>query len=257
MFSISLSGCRVYDVISSTVFPIIQNIKYNTTLQMNATAHSPVSAATSFLGNTLRLCFYAVSHGEMLLALPPWMNTTQQQQRSTVTIADLKLANLPDYTMAAIPAFIFLCALELCVGLCRGKWTYRINDGLVSFMSGAVMLIVRCLLSPTIGLSSYCWIWSHYGFQGLIPLDSWVHYVGLLLAADCGYYWFHRSAHEYHFSWAAHSVHHSGEDYNFATALRQGALQFASSWPFYLLPALVFHPALFVMHRALNTLGRE
>jgi hypothetical protein len=51
-------------------------------------------------------------------------------------------------------------------------------------------------------------------------------------------------------------VHHSGEDYNLATALRQGAAQMLTSWPFYLLLGLLFHPALFVMHRGLNTLGQ-
>ena len=133
---------------------------------------------------------------------------------------------------------------------------YRINDAGMSFMLGVVMLLVKCLLAPTIGISAYCYIWSYYGFQNLVPLDSWCHYVGVLLAADCGYYWFHRTAHQYHISWAAHSVHHSGEDYNFATALRQGALQYMTSWPFYLIPALCFHPMLFVMHSGLNTLGQ-
>ena len=122
-------------------------------------------------------------------------------------------------------------------------------------MLGAVMMLLQCIIGPTVGLSTYCWIWSNYGLQGLVPLNSWSHYVFLLLAADCAYYWFHRTAHEYHLSWSAHSVHHSGEDYNLATALRQGAAQMLTSWPFYLLLGLLSHPALFVMHRGLNTLG--
>ncbi len=46
------------------------------------------------------------------------------------------------------------------------------------------------------------------------------------------------------------------QDYNLATALRQGALQQFTSWPFKLALALVFHPALYIMHSALNTLGQ-
>jgi len=38
--------------------------------------------------------------------------------------------------------------------------------------------------------------------------------------------------------WAAHQVHHSSEDYNLATALRQSVLQAYSSWvgnPYFIL----------------------
>mmetsp|Transcript_34937 Transcript_34937/g.93463 ORF Transcript_34937/g.93463 Transcript_34937/m.93463 type:complete len:98 (-) Transcript_34937:934-1227(-) len=31
--------------------------------------------------------------------------------------------------------------------------------------------------------------------------------------------------HEWHVMWIGHSVHHSGEDYNMATGLRQGVVQ--------------------------------
>ena len=226
------------------------------------------TAASNFMWETTRLLFYAVSHDEMLGSLPSkWKSSSNStggassfgsllSERSVVTLNDLSSAKIPEYTLMAVPGFIILCAIELFVGLARGKTLYRINDASQSFMLGAVMLLFQCIIGPTVGLSTYCWIWSNYGLQGFIPLDSWCHYIFLLLAADCGYYWFHRTAHEYHFSWSAHSVHHSGEDYNFATALRQGALQSFTSWPFYLLPAFLFHPALFVMHRSLNTLGQ-
>jgi len=64
----------------------------------------------------------------------------------------------------------------------------------------------------------------------------------------------HRYSHEYHILWTAHSVHHSGEDYNLATALRQGMGQGIYSWLFFLPLALFFPPACFVGHNALNTL---
>eukprot|EP00462_Mataza_sp_D1_P018595 CAMPEP_0175139806 /NCGR_PEP_ID=MMETSP0087-20121206/11119_1 /TAXON_ID=136419 /ORGANISM="Unknown Unknown, Strain D1" /LENGTH=366 /DNA_ID=CAMNT_0016422881 /DNA_START=334 /DNA_END=1434 /DNA_ORIENTATION=- len=85
-------------------------------------------------------------------------------------------------------------------------------------------------------------------------MDSWVQWVALFLATDCAYYWFHRMAHEWHWMWSAHSVHHSGEFYNFALALRQGALQSASSSLFYLPLALFFSPPVALAHRELNTL---
>lgn len=75
------------------------------------------------------------------------------------------------------------------------------------------------------------------------------------LAIDVSYYFFHRFAHEWHVAWISHSVHHSGERYNFATALRQGALQSTCSWVFYLPWAVVgLPPAHYLRHSRLNVL---
>ena len=55
--------------------------------------------------------------------------------------------------------------------------------------------------------------------------------------------------------WAAHVVHHQSEEYNLTVALRQGALQPAFSWVFYLpLAVLGFPPAMFLAVSSFNTL---
>jgi sterol desaturase/sphingolipid hydroxylase (fatty acid hydroxylase superfamily) len=46
-------------------------------------------------------------------------------------------------------------------------------------------------------------------------------WLGLFLADDLAYYWFHRVSHESRVFWASHVVHHSSEHYNLSTALRQ------------------------------------
>lgn len=214
--------------------------------------------------DSTRILFYGVGPVEMSSKLPIYWRPEYSNQsvyiknsNSFISVEDIGDAALPPYTLLAIPGFILLCLVELIVGIARGRSLYRVNDGVASLSLGVVMLIVQCMMGPTVGLATYCYIWSYYGYQDLIPLDSWWHWAGLLLGTDLAYYWFHRTAHEYHLSWSAHSVHHSGEDYNFATALRQGALQQLTSWPFKMvvLP-FVFHPGLFVMHSALNTLGQ-
>ena len=61
--------------------------------------------------------------------------------------------------------------------------------------------------------------------------------------------------HEWHGMWIGHSVHHSGEDYNMATGLRQGLQQPMVGWIFYMPLALMgLHPAAFRAHAQLNTL---
>ena len=54
--------------------------------------------------------------------------------------------------------------------------------------------------------------------------------------------------------WAAHQVHHSSEEYNLTTALRQSVFQGLGGWPFYLPLALVLPPSLAVVHMELNLL---
>jgi alkylglycerol monooxygenase len=76
-----------------------------------------------------------------------------------------------------------------------------------------------------------------------------------MLLKDCAYYWNHRILHEYHTLWASHSVHHSGEDYNLSTGLRQGAIQHILSIPFVLPMALLgFPPQAYAAHAQLNTM---
>ena len=54
--------------------------------------------------------------------------------------------------------------------------------------------------------------------------------------------------------WAAHQVHHSSEEYNLTTALRQSVFQGLGGWPLYLPLALVLPPSLAVVHMELNLL---
>ena len=136
---------------------------------------------------------------------------------------------------------------------------YRLNDFIMSVMLGtfqAMFLMLLALVGLEIEIGMYTQVYQHFR---LWTVDSKEHvifsYVALLLGKDFCYYCAHRFFHEYHLAWLGHSNHHSGEDYNLATALRQGALQPVFGWPFYLPLALMgFHPNAFAAHAQLNTL---
>ncbi|CAD5122734.1 DgyrCDS11144 [Dimorphilus gyrociliatus] len=59
---------------------------------------------------------------------------------------------------------------------------------------------------------------------------------------------------EVHFMWAAHQAHHSSEDYNFTTALRQSCLQQFHAWLFFAPIALFVPPQVYVVHHYFNLL---
>ena len=63
-----------------------------------------------------------------------------------------------------------------------------------------------------------------------------------------------RAIHKINIFWAAHQVHHSSEDYNLSTALRQSMLQMFPSAIFFLPLAYFIPPPIALVHGEFNTL---
>ncbi|XP_055481364.1 alkylglycerol monooxygenase isoform X2 [Psammomys obesus] len=160
---------------------------------------------------------------------------------------------VPDYVKKATPFFISLILLELVISwIARGKPSGRLDDVLTS-MSAGVVSRLPSLFFRSLEVTSYIYIWENYRLFEL-PWDSpWTWYL-TFLGVDFGYYWFHRMAHEINILWAAHQAHHSSEDYNLCTALRQSVLQQYSSWIFYCPLALFIPPSVFAVHIQFNLL---
>ena len=101
----------------------------------------------------------------------------------------------------------------------------------------------------------YCYIWTHWSLYRF-PSEycNWGTLLLGIFGVDFFYYWFHRMAHEWAIGWAGHHVHHSSEDYNLTTAVRQGLLQAIVS-PWFMMPlAFVFPPRIFYFWRQVNTI---
>ena len=205
------------------------------------------TTSSSLLGG-LGTLFYCVPPSQLLSSSAPSSSADEA----------LLFRGLKPYVTEAIPFFVLLVAAEAAAGLLlHGRRLYRLNDLVHSFSLGIVQQMLG-LWTKAAGVAVYVYLWRHHRLlpPGLLfPHDDWRGWLTLLLGCDVAYYWFHRTAHSIHALWAAHAVHHSGEDYNLATALRQGALQSSSSWVFYLPLALLgAHPALYAAHQSLNTL---
>ncbi|KAJ3415449.1 hypothetical protein HDV05_004891 [Chytridiales sp. JEL 0842] len=129
----------------------------------------------------------------------------------------------------------------------------RLNDTITSVSSGLIQQLSH-LVMKNIELASYIYVYEHFRLiPNLDVTQLWV-WVITFLGVDMGYYWFHRAAHEINVAWAAHSVHHSSEEYNLSTALRQSVFQAYFSWVFYLPLALFVPPPMYATHMSLNTL---
>ncbi|PCH76208.1 MAG: C-5 sterol desaturase [Flavobacteriaceae bacterium] len=83
--------------------------------------------------------------------------------------------------------------------------------------------------------------WTSFGY-------SWPIWILCQFLDDFTYYWFHRQNHMVRFLWAAHIVHHSSDNYNLGTAVRNGWFTILYKPLFYMwLPAIGFPPEMVVV----------
>lgn len=146
----------------------------------------------------------------------------------------------------AAPVFVGLIAAEYLWGKVRGTPVYRSADTVASLAAGISSQIIG-VFTKAFSVGVYGLAWQHLALLDL-PADApWVWAAALLLYDFC-YYWYHRAGHEVAILWAAHTVHHSSEEYNLSTALRQTSSGFLLAWLFYLpLAVLGVPPVVFAV----------
>jgi alkylglycerol monooxygenase len=149
----------------------------------------------------------------------------------------------------SIPFFFLLIILELMLEKIRGTDYYRMNDSINSLTAG-VLSSMTGIIKKLFPLTIYVLV---YEQLALFQLDQvwWVWVIAFVLYDFC-YYWHHRLAHEMNILWAAHVVHHSSEEYNLTTALRQSGSNLFI-WIFYLPMAILgFDPIVLITVGSLN-----
>ena len=142
----------------------------------------------------------------------------------------------------ATPVFFALIALELAVGIKRGRNTYRLHDAVASIGLGTLSQ-VGGLFTKLMTLGIYTAIFSHFALFELPAKSLWV-WLGAFVVYDFLYYWHHRLGHTCALFWAAHVVHHQSEDYNLSTALRQTSSGWIVGWVVYMPMAIAGVPPL-------------
>jgi len=154
-----------------------------------------------------------------------------------------------DFVEMSVPIFLALVFLELFLSPFTGK-RVRVNDVLTSVTAASYFRIPE--LFGISAISMFYWpAYEHRIFS--IPYWSTWHWIAGAFAADFGYYWAHRLVHEFNIAWTSHQVHHSSEDYNLSTALRQSILQqFFTFLCFIPAGFLGVHPSMFYTHLSMN-----
>ena len=122
----------------------------------------------------------------------------------------------------------------------RKGW-YDRRDTWISIALGVLGVLTRL---ATKGVSLAFWLWLYETTPLRVPQTLWA-WVGLFLANEFIYYWFHRWSHTVPWLWATHVNHHSSNQMNFSVATRTPFLNAVYHTLFWApLPLLGFHPVM-------------
>ncbi|BDX04757.1 sterol desaturase family protein [Planctobacterium marinum] len=150
----------------------------------------------------------------------------------------------------AIPFFFLLIAIEIWVDQKKGTQYYQFNDAITSLNLG-VMSRLTGIFKLLLPFSAYVWLYQNHAiwqWQSILVL-----WVVAFVFYDLGYYWVHRISHRMHLMWGSHVVHHSSEEYNLTTALRQTGSVAVFAWLVFLPLAFAgIPPEVFLACAALN-----
>lgn len=133
-----------------------------------------------------------------------------------------------------LPAFFLMIIIEAIYAKSVGKFNFRSMD-VVSSLSAGMTNALKSVLGLTILIIGYDYMFEHLA---LVDIEvKWWTYLLAFVALDFATYWYHRLAHHVNIFWNRHVIHHSGEDFNNAAALRQSISKFVNISVFFLLPA--------------------
>ena len=130
--------------------------------------------------------------------------------------------------LAAIPGFLSLILIELWVDNKRKTGFYRFNDAINSLQIGILSRVSRALIA-LIPFTFYVYFYQNWRLFEL-PENNYLIWMLAFIAYDLVAYWIHRFSHTVNIMWGSHVVHHSSEEYNLTTALRQTSTPAIFAW---------------------------
>ena len=161
-----------------------------------------------------------------------------------------------------VPCFLGLILLELTYSKThdhkKKKNLYKWKDLASSLTMGVGSSVIAALIktvsaivifnflyeifNPEVnGIRTNIMGWESFGY-------AWYVWLACQFLDDFTYYWFHRQNHMVRFLWAAHIVHHSSENFNLGTAVRNGWFTiFYKPFLYMWLPIIGFPPEMVVV----------
>jgi len=148
------------------------------------------------------------------------------------------------FIVAAMPFFLLLIFIELVIDKIRDAGFYRFSDTLASLNLGIFSRFIG-LITALITLSVYAYFFEYFSISQWAD-DTFITWLFAFILYDLVYYWGHRLNHRINILWGSHVVHHSGEEYNLTTALRQSSSPSIFGWVLFLPLAILGIPPIVI-----------
>jgi len=166
-------------------------------------------------------------------------------------VPGMKSLSVADWVALGTFALIALEMALIRAGLVRGHFGWRDTLASVAMRAGNYASNL-----PLAGAVVAVFAFLHeYRLFDISPASPWA-WVALVVLDDLACYVFHRASHERRFWWAAHVNHHSSQEYNLSTAVRQtwtGVL--VGTWaPWFPLALLGFPPWMILVQSGISLL---
>lgn len=124
----------------------------------------------------------------------------------------------------------------------RGRaHAFGLRRAMTNFGLGGSYLSIELIMQALIVLPVCLWLYQYRLFT--IEVTWWTA-LPIFIAVEFCYYWFHRSSHRINWFWSAHVVHHSDNQMNLSTAMRQSLLYSVTGWWLFFVPLMLLgvHP---------------
>ena len=158
-----------------------------------------------------------------------------------------------EFAVWAMPIFLASIAVEVAVSRARDPGRYSLGTALSDLSVGGVYQALEVCVHGAL-LVGYALVHERFAITSLSESSPWTWALGLL-GVDLLFYWWHRMSHVVNTLWAVHGVHHQGEDFNLAVALRQPAFEPLTWFLFYVLLAVLgVPPVVYLLSYAVNRL---
>nr|XP_027224626.1 alkylglycerol monooxygenase-like [Penaeus vannamei] len=160
---------------------------------------------------------------------------------------------VPNIVGKALPVMMLMSVIEAVVlKLTNRSNNWRLHIAVLNYSCGSLSESLYNFVFRGAELSAYIWVYSNWCL-GFLAWDSLSTYFLALLGVEFCYYWWHRASHEMSLMWAAHSAHHSSEDFNMTVTARTSWTMRPFRWIFFLpLAFLGLPPSAFLIHQQLS-----
>ncbi|GAB2528863.1 sterol desaturase family protein [Spirosoma aerophilum] len=140
----------------------------------------------------------------------------------------------------AVPFFLLFIGVEYLVTKRLQKNFFRFNSSVANLNVGVAERLLDTFTTGAFYFV-YDYLHRHYALFD-IRANVW-GWVGLLIATDFVWYWYHRLAHEINVFWAVHVVHHQSEEFNYTVSARITVFQAVVRTGFWAILPVIGFPA--------------